>query len=67
MELHGNISRNSYGNAVVGRYGICNGQGHVMWNCQGGDKDEESSEEAEHGFFPFSISLFDGLHGSFHF
>ena len=23
MELHGNISRNSYGNAVVGRYGGC--------------------------------------------
>ena len=23
MELHGNISRNSYGNAVVGSYGGC--------------------------------------------
>ena len=30
VELHGNISRNAYGNAIIGRYGGCFEEG-VWW------------------------------------
>ena len=29
-KLHGNISRNGYGNAIIGRYGGCFGEG-IWW------------------------------------
>ena len=29
-KLHGNISRNGYGNAIIGRYGGCFEEGYVM-------------------------------------
>ena len=35
VELHGNISRNGYGNAIIGRYGGCFEEGYkVVW-CTG--------------------------------
>ena len=30
VELHGNISRNGYGNAIIGRYGGCFEEG-IWW------------------------------------
>ena len=32
-KLHGNISRNGYGNAIIGRYGGCFEEAH-RWNIQ---------------------------------
>ena len=32
-KLHGNISRNGYGNAIIGRYGGCFEEAH-HWNIQ---------------------------------
>ena len=32
-KLHGNISRNCYGNAIIGRYGGCFEEAH-HWNIQ---------------------------------
>src|SRR6187401_2553850 len=29
-KLHGNISRNGYGNAMTGRYGGCFGEGYIV-------------------------------------
>ena len=29
-KLHGNISRNGYGNAIIGRYGGCFEEGYVV-------------------------------------
>ena len=36
-KLHGNISRNAYGNAMIGRYGGCFEEG-IWWVC---DTDEK--------------------------
>ena len=30
LELHGNISRNGYGNAIIGRYGGCFEEGYKV-------------------------------------
>ena len=30
VELHGNISRNGYGNAIIGRYGGCFEEGYKV-------------------------------------
>ena len=32
-KLHGNISRNGYGNAIIGRYGGCFEEGRWRVNC----------------------------------
>ena len=34
-KLHGNISRNGYGNAIIGRYGGCFEEGISMVLCTG--------------------------------
>ena len=36
-KLHGNISRNGYGNAIIGRYGGCFEEG-VWWVYDTGEK-----------------------------
>ena len=36
-KLHGNISRNGYGNAMIGRYGGCFEEG-IMWVYDTGEK-----------------------------
>ena len=36
-KLHGNISRNGYGNAIVGRYGDCFEEG-IWWVYDTGEK-----------------------------
>ena len=36
-ELHGNISRNGYGNAMIGRYGGCFEEG-IWWVYDTGEK-----------------------------
>ena len=33
-KLHGNISRNGYGNAIIGRYGGCFEEGYMMGAVQ---------------------------------
>ena len=38
---------------------ICNRQGHLLWDCQGGDQDGASSEEAEQGIFPSAMEASD--------
>ena len=35
-KLHGNISRNGYGNAIIGRYGGCFEEG-IWWVCGTGE------------------------------
>ena len=50
MELHDNISRNSYGNAVVGRYGGCfeeDVQAYV----------QENKRKSSHGFWMYWRSM----------
>ena len=32
-KLHDNISRNGYGNAIIGRYGGCSEEGYVVGLC----------------------------------
>ena len=41
---------------------ICNAKCHFVWDCRGGDQDEESSEEAEHGIFPSAMEASDDAH-----
>ena len=36
-KLHGNISRNGYGNAMIGRYGVCFEEG-IWWVYDTGEK-----------------------------
>ena len=36
-KLHGNISRNGYGNAIIGRYGGCFEEG-IWWACDTGER-----------------------------
>ena len=36
-KLHGNISRNGYGNAIIGRYGGCFEEG-ISWVYDTGEK-----------------------------
>ena len=36
-KLHGNISRNGYGNVIIGRYGVCFEEG-IWWVYDTGEK-----------------------------
>ena len=36
-KLHGNISRNGYGNAIIGRYGVCFEEA-IWWVYDTGEK-----------------------------
>ena len=46
-KLHGNISQNGYGNAIIGRYGGCFEEG--IWCVYGTDKSCFGTREASNG------------------
>ena len=46
-KLHGNISRNGYGNAIIGRYGGCFEEG--IWWVYGTGEQLRGTREASNG------------------
>ena len=57
-KLHGNISRNGYGNAIIGRYGDCFEEGYVVglwyWRKLHGTREASNGEKGESAYNPWT-------------